>query len=363
MMRSVITLLSLSLLGVCLSLACKTEREFGPITTCEPKGPARPICGFQNPEDLVALPGGEAILVSEYGAMEGDRPGDLALFVLDSDERRVLFRGGDADGVASTWGDPACPGPPPPAFSPHGIYLSTRPDGALQLLVVQHGGRESIEFFEVRGSGRDFDVLWRGCVVAPDDTWLNSVAALPDGGFVATHMMSRSAGEKDPNAAFQSTEPTGYALEWTRAGGFRMLAGTEGVVPNGIEVSPDGRKIFLNLSGGSEVRRIDHSTGEIEARAVVPLPDNARWAPDGRLLVASLLPDESVDFTLCADLESGSCPIGFQIVAIDPDSMETEVLYRNQGPPMGGGTIGLQIGRELFIGSFGGDRILRVSLD
>jgi hypothetical protein len=363
MTRSAISLLSLSLLVTGLGLACKTEREIGPITTCEPKGPARPICGFQNPEDLVALPGDEAILVSEYGAMEGGRPGDLALFVLDSDQRRVLFRGGDADGLASTWGDPACPGPPPPAFSPHGISLSTRPDGALQLLVVQHGGRESIELFEVEGSGRDFDVVWRGCVVAPDDTWLNSVAALPGGGFVTTHMMSRSAGEQDPNLAFQSTEPTGYALEWSRDRGFRMLAGSEGVVPNGIEVSADGSKVFLNISGESEVRRIDRSTGRIEARAAVSLPDNARWAPDGRLLVASLLPDDSIDFTACTDLESGACPLGFQIVAIDPDSMETEVLYQNQGPPMGAGTIGLQVGNELFIGSFAGDRILRVSLD
>ena len=103
------------------------------ITDCEPEGPARPICGFQNPEDLVALPGGEAILVSEYGGMEGDIPGALALLPLDTEERRELFRGGDADGAEPVWGDPACPGPPPPAFSPHGIHLSER-DGALQLL-------------------------------------------------------------------------------------------------------------------------------------------------------------------------------------------------------------------------------------
>ena len=62
-------------------------------------------------------------------------------------------------------------------------------------------------------------------------------------------------------------------------------------------------------------------------------------------------------------LTTGACPIGFSIVAIDPDTMETEELYANQGPPMGGGTVGLVIGKELFIGSFAGDRILRVALD
>ena len=164
------------------------------VTTCEPEGPARPVCSFTNPEDLVALPGGEAILVSEYGGMEGRVPGALALLVLETDQRRELFRGGAAGGAATPgWGDPACPGAPSAAFSPHGIHLSTRDDGALQLLVVQHGGRESIEYFEVAGSGRDWAVEWRGCVVAPDDAWLNSVAALPGGGFVTTRMIERPA--------------------------------------------------------------------------------------------------------------------------------------------------------------------------
>jgi hypothetical protein len=333
------------------------------VSGCEPMGAARPICGFQNPEDLVALPGGEAILVSEYGAMEGDRPGDLALFVLETEERRVIFRGGDADGSESSWGDPSCPGPPPPAFSPHGIHLSTRTNGAQQLLVVQHGGRESIEFFEVRGSGQDFEVSWRGCVVAPHDTWLNSVAALPGGGFVTTNMMPRSAAGEDLAEAFVRGDLKGYVLEWQSESGFQILEGTTGPMPNGIEVSADGHKIFLNSSGDGEVRRIDRASGTIEARAAVPGLDNARWAPDGRLLVASVLAAAD-GFQGCMELAQGqNCPMPFQIVAVHPESMETEVLYRNEGAPMGGGTVGLQIGQELFIGSFAGDRILRVALD
>ena len=39
-----------------------------PIIECIPKGNARPICGFSNPEDIVALPGDQAILIGEYGA-------------------------------------------------------------------------------------------------------------------------------------------------------------------------------------------------------------------------------------------------------------------------------------------------------
>jgi hypothetical protein len=42
--------------------------------------------------------------------------------------------------------------------------------------------------------------------------------------------------------------------------------------------------------------------------------------------------------------------------------METSVLFDSEGYPMGGGTVGLRVGDDLFIGSFGGDRILRVDL-
>ena len=312
----------------------------------------------------MALPGDEVILVSEYGAMEGGRAGALATLTLADERRRVIFRGGDAEGLgAGDWGSASCPGPPSPAFSPHGIHLSRRSGGALQLLVVQHGGRESIEFFEVVGGGSDYDVRWRGCVVAPQDAWLNSVAALPGGGFVTTHMMSRSLGQEDLAASFASGEPTGHVLEWLPESGFHVVPHTQSVMPNGIEVSADGERIFVNHSGENQVRRVVRDTGVIEAFAALPALDNARWAPDGRLVVASMLAEDPEGFAVCAALEAGACPMAFQIVAVDPESMKTEVLYRGEGAPMGAGTVGLRIGDELFIGSFAGDRVLRVRLD
>ena len=62
------------------------------------------------------------------------------------------------------------------------------------------------------------------------------------------------------------------------------------------------------------------------------------------------------------DLAAGAFPLAFAIVAIEPGSMATQEMYRNQGPPMGAGTVGLQFADEILIGSFAGDRVLRVSL-
>ena len=52
-----------------------------------------------------------------------------------------------------------CPGPPDElGFSPHGLNAVRVKDGGTELYVVNHGGRESIEFFRVcagwRGSAR-----------------------------------------------------------------------------------------------------------------------------------------------------------------------------------------------------------------
>lgn len=355
---SEISRLSLAL-ALLVALAA-VARAAEPILDCDPRGSARPVCGFQSPEDLAPLPGGDAILVSEYGGMLGEKPGSLALLVLASDERRVLFRGGDAKAEpAAGWGDPACPGPPPASFGPHGIDVASRPDGRLALAVVQHAGRQSIELFELRGGGSDWRVAWRGCVVVPADAWPNDVVWLPDGSLVVSSMMPLSQGLE---TMMTGRPDPGFALHWRPGAGFREIPGTRGPLANGVEVSPDGSKLYLNLTRADEVRRVDLASGRVEASAKVQGPDNSTWAPDGRLLVASLRAMGSEDFAVCNPLPRGACPLPFAIVAVDVATMQGRDVYAGSGPPMGAGTVGLQVGSELFVGSFAGDRVLRVGL-
>ena len=349
-------------LAALAGLACGRSAE--PVISCDAVGPARPICGFVNPEDLELLPDGKSLLVSEFGAMEGGgRVGAIAHLDLASEARSVLYRGGDGGTLTPGWGDPACPGPPA-ELSPHGIHLSRRGDGALQLLAVNHAGRESVELFEVSEDSGAWRVAWRGCAVAPEGAWLNDVVALPEGGFLATSMLPRrgTVGQilEYAKAAVLGMR-TGHLLEWRPGRGFAVLPGTDVVFANGVALSPDGRTIFLNASIGGEVHRIDRATGKGEGSAAVSGPDNSTWAPDGRLLVASFVGPLWQTMT-CNGLERGACPVAFEIVAVDPETLATETIYRGEGAPMGGGTVGLRVGDELFVGSFAGDRILRVSL-
>ena len=347
------------------ALACAAcSGSIEPVISCDAVGSARPVCGFQNPEDLELLPDGTGLVVSEFGSMEGGRAGALSRLDLASESRTVLYRGGDGGSVTPGWGDPTCPGPPPPELSPHGIHLAARPDGAYQLLVVNHGGRESVELFELEQTPAGWDLAWRGCAVAPAGVWMNEVVALPEGGFLAAHMLPRRAGAGQlleyAKAAVLGMR-TGHVLEWQPGRGFAPVPGTETRFANGIALSRDGRTIFLNSSIGGKVHRIDRATGALEGSAEVPGPDNSSWAPDGRLLVASFVGPLRENLA-CNEIERGACPVAFQIVAVDPETLATETIYRGAGAPMGGGTVGLRVGDELFIGSFAGDRVLRVQL-
>jgi sugar lactone lactonase YvrE len=346
------------LLILLLLLAACGEPEG--IIVCEPAADLEPICGFQNPEDLARLPDSPALLVSQFGKMDGSLPGNLARFDTQNAELQVLFRGGDAQAMTPTagWGEADCPGPPGPAFAPHGIHLTRRRNGPLQLLVVNHGGRESIEFFEVTSGGERLS--WRGCALPPEDAYINSVVATPEGGFLATHMFPRSQALGALKGMLGSD--TGYVLEWTPDGSWTVVPGSEAPFPNGIELSPDGKTIYLNAYMADEVRKIDRETGELRAIASVAKPDNTRWSADGSRLFVASHTGSLIDMLRCQGIEQGACTLAFEIVALDPKTLERETVLAHEGPPMGAATVALDVDGVLYIGSFKGDRLALLSL-
>jgi hypothetical protein len=332
------------------------------IISCRDQDGVHAICGLQNPEDLALLPAGAEVVVSQFGAMDGTRPGNLALFDVKTEAVRIAFEGGrasDRSGEEGLWGDPSCSGPPPAGFSPHGIDLEEFPGRGLRLLVVNHGGREAVEFFALEAKPSGTEITWRGCAPAPPSAFLNDVVNLPDGGFLVTQMMPRDQaiwGLVKSSLGFD----TGFVYEWQPDHGYSIVPGTSAPFPNGIELSPDARRLYLNVYSPGEVRQIDRATGELLGTAQVPSPDNVTWGSDGRLLVASHRGGLS-DQLACMNLERGACGMEFAVVAVDPKSMETETLLLRAGPPMGAGTVALDLGDgELLIGSFAADRMLRI---
>lgn len=333
-----------------------------PVTACEAAGGLEPTCGFSRPEDMELLPDGRTLLISQMGAVDGSLPGSFALF----DTRSAIITR-LPQFIASSdppWGEPSCTAPPGPAFSPHGIDLIRRPDGNWQVLAVNHGGRESVEFFQLLEETEGYRLAWRGCALAPPDAHLNDVAALPEGGFVATHMFPRSTPMLGPVSLAilkgMLGFDTGHVLHWDGQR-FAVAAGTQMPFPNGIQASPDGKTLFVNSYIAGEVRKIAFPGGKLQGKASVKSPDNSQWDAEGRLLVASHV-GGLTETGACYGIEEGACGAAFAIVAVDPRTMHAETILEHRGPPMGAATVAQQVGDQLYLGSFIGDRIVRAPM-
>ena len=212
-----LTLLGLSCaLSMCLGLAAQNA------AACDAVGEINFICDVISPEDLAIVPGEQWIIAS--GDQEGGR---IQLVNVRDKTATVLFPTPTRIERLDAATYPTCPGPIDPQegddFRAHGLYLTAGSGGVHTLHVVHHGFRESIEVFEVDARGTSPTLTWVGCAVAPDPLGLNSVVALPEGGFVAT------------------SPRTGDVWEWQADSGWLLVPGSEDTVPNGLEISSDGR--------------------------------------------------------------------------------------------------------------------------
>jgi sugar lactone lactonase YvrE len=247
-----------------------------------------------------------------------------------------------------------CPGPPAAGdFSAHGIDLARSPDHELRLLVVNHGGRESIEVFRVSVLNKMPTLRWEGCVVFPSHLILNAVAPMPDGGFVVTSMLDRD--DKDAFRKMISGGITGVVYRWRPGAPPVPLRGTEASVDNGIEVGPDG-SIYVAAWGSKQVLRFRQtgSTLARESTSVDFLPDNLRWAPDGTLLVAG----QRRDLTRLGEkCNGGPCSVAWAVARLDPKTMKATTFMEGDGSAFSEATTALEIGNEIWRGSASDTRI------
>jgi hypothetical protein len=151
---------------------------------------------------------------------------------------------------------------------------------------------------------------------------------------------------------------TGRVYGWTAAKGFVALPGSGMPFPNGIAMAADEEALYVASFLGDDVRKLDVARGAVIGHAAMRRPDNLTWTPDGKLLVASHT-DTLAELLACRDLTEGACGAAFEIVELDPDSLSSLVLLAHRGAPLGGVSVALQVGDELYLGSVAGDRIAR----
>jgi len=315
------------------------------------------VCGAAKPEDILAIPGTRWLVASGFADGAG-------LKLIDGPARRLsLWYRGTPDQIAadrSTF--PACPGPVDPAmFNARGLGLRRIGADRWRLLVVNHGGRQSIEAFDVDTHGPVPALTWRGCLVMPEGQVGNAVASYADGTVLATVLTRPGTTIAD----FVAGKITGGVWQW-RPGepGLALLRGTELPGNNGLEIDPDQRHFYVVAFGWHALVIYDRTdtTRPVE-RIDAPdfMPDNVHWSGD-RLLLAGMRLDEPACGGLRRIVDGVADPMlchrGWIVGQLDRAHHRiATVAYGGPQSAFNGLSAATVSGDELWLGSFQSDRV------
>ena len=320
---------------------------------CEPDGKVRFICGVPSPEDLVQVPRSDWVVASGYIR------GGVHLVNTRTFSTTQVFPAATPRERFDKKTYAACPGPVDPGekdkLSAHGLAIAPGPDRVHTVYLVHHGFRESIEVFEIDTQTPSPTFTWIGCVVAPETAAFNSVTPLTGRGFAATNPNRRV--KPQPNA---DPTNTGEIWEWNPASGFTIVPGSESQGPNGIEASPDGRWLYVNLWPARKVMRLSRGQTPIvkDLVDVTFQPDNLRFQADGSLLAAG---HGGANTPRVIECLMKVCADAASVVArIDPKAWTAkEIIRYPASEKFFSSTVALQVGQEVWIGTITGDRIAR----
>jgi len=317
-----------------------------PLRAQPPPQPAPPpctpgsdvVCGQQAPEDLVAV-GSNWVVAGAYSGTGG-----VMLVRVKDRNTFVAYPSLSAHDRLDKKNYAMCPGPPGKGsdrFLTHGVSVLPGNGPVYKLFVVGHGARESIEVFEVDTRPAMPSLSWIGCVEAPYPVGLNSVRGLPDGGFITTNFLPRG-GAQEATQKMMGGEQNGELWEWHVATGWQKIPNTEAAGANGVELSDDGKTIYVAAWGSQSFFRVSRGTTP-PTRDEIPLGfrvDNIHWARDGTLWAV------------------GQGPQYWKAVKIDPKTLAVrEVVTQPDTPGFAAGTVVLEVGKDLWVGSFRGNRI------
>ncbi|MFT7470569.1 MAG: hypothetical protein ACI8XU_000459 [Kiritimatiellia bacterium] len=317
---------------------------FAASADCDSDSDTQFICGPVSPEDLLSIAGTPWVIVSSMAD-----EGYISVAHSENYSSTVIYPSAavSIEHDSETYAD--CPNPPGSQFRPHGLSLRAGSGDSHTLYVVAHGERESVEVFDLNSAAAVPKLTWVGCVVAPAGVSLNSVTALPDGGFVATNF----------NIA------AGNLWEWHNTNGWIEVPGSQMPGPNGLVVSPDGRWFYIG--GWAEKSLVRLSRGQTpvirESVEVGFHVDNVRWTADGSLLAAGQYSQTMAAVGGCLT-GAGCAGVSTRVARIDPATLTAQqVLDYPSDDVLILGTVAIEVGEEIWVGAIaGGNKIGRFPL-
>ena len=315
-----------------------------PSPPCLPEQGLRYICGLVVPEDILKLGSTGLLLASGHG-VRSTKTGYLYLIDPAAGTHSELIHSDAFRQKLDAKAFPGCPGPLNlRAFDVHGLSLAETSRRLFRIYSTSHGEREAIEIYDLDLRKKRPSLTWRGCVPLEQDGYFNSVAQLPGGGFLTTRMRDAATPVSGPRPVGN----TGMIFEWKPGGRLLPLAGTELSFPNGIDVSKDGRFIYVAAFGSQELVRFDRSASPLAKITIrVPIrPDNIHWDGYCKLLTAGPKPADA----------------GWEVLEVDPETLAfTRLGGADQTAAMQAVSAAMRVGDQIWVAS-NDDRIARFQL-
>jgi hypothetical protein len=310
--------------------------------TCAPEGDLHFVCNLISVEDFVPVDGGRWLLGGSYIEKS------VGLYLVDTEAKSAK----PVTLSLAAKPDPryaGCAAPDLKALQTHGLDVR-QVNGHTRAYVINHGGRESVEIFELHPASATAE--WLGCALPPDGVSGNAITAMAAGAFALTKFMDTH--DKNGFQHILAGQVTGTVYLWKSGAGFSEVPGTRFSGDNGILSSPDGRWLYINAYGSREIYRVPLSGhGKRSVAKVDFCPDNLRWAPDGSIFVTGQF----------INGQSLSTLHGWATVRLDPKTMTTTPVVKEAGLKVfDDATSTVQVGQTLWFGTFRGDRMAYMAL-
>jgi arylesterase/paraoxonase len=311
-------------------------------------GTCREVGGIVGPEDITIHPRTGVAYISGYNrrAAPGE-PGRGAIYAYDLEDPRPrvvnLTPDIDAD------------------FRPHGIYLHVDEKAGDVLYVINHaGGEHTIEVFDLSaGHLHERKTIRDPLVVSPND-----VAA------AGRDLLYVTNDHGYPEGFMRTIEEFGRLAvsNVVYFDGSRFSVAADGIAyANGINLSPDGRKVYVASPTGLAVHVYDRDPDSGELSFVESIDagsgvDNIEVDADGNLWIGSH--PKLLRFTAHAKDPNELSPSQVLRISREPEGgYVVSEVYLNEGDQLSASSVAAVRGKRLLIGGIFDARFLDCRLD
>lgn len=240
-----------------------------------------------------------------------------------------------------------------PDLHPHGISLHITEAGERHLYVINHpedrsSGLESLEHYIETSAGEFSHVE---SFTSPLITRANDMVAVGPREFYVAQDVDRTSGDTLTELVYFDGTTYRAVADDIQSGG-------------GINVSADGKTLYIAETGGEVVRVASRTTdGSISASELIELgsaPDNIDVAQDGSLWVGA---HSNVTALAMHFIMGSTAPTQVLRIGLDATEPAIEEIYLNAGGQISAGSGGTTSGNKLLIGSITARKVLMCEMD